>query len=191
MRDPVRYRFGPFVLEPALRRLRRDSNEVALPPKAFDLLVLLVRSRDRVLTKLDLLDDVWRHTAVTDNTVAQRIREIREALDDNARRPRYVRTVSRVGYRFVGEVTEDVIASQERQAPGVGQARDSLARPADASGLGHVRWANRSRTAMRGGRVASAPGPAGSRRSPLTIVRARQDVFNVGLLPDKRSARKP
>src|SRR5687768_6061521 len=106
MPDSARYRFGPFLLEPALRRLLHDSNEVALPPKAFDLLVLLVRSRDRVLTKLDLLDDVWRRTAVTENTVAQRIREIREALDGNAQRPRYVRTVWRVVYRFVGDVTE-------------------------------------------------------------------------------------
>src|SRR5262245_42326930 len=103
----ARYRFGPFLLEPALRRLLRDSAEIALPPKAFDVLVLLVGTRHRVLTKQELLDAVWPETAVSENTLTQRIREIREALADDAQEPRYVRTISRVGYRFVAEVTEE------------------------------------------------------------------------------------
>jgi hypothetical protein len=69
--------------------------------------VLLVRARGRVLTTHELLDVVWRGTSVLDNTVTQRIREIREALGDEARNSRYVRTISRVGYRFVGEVTSE------------------------------------------------------------------------------------
>jgi DNA-binding winged helix-turn-helix (wHTH) protein len=87
MPETVRYRFGPFLLEPSLWRLLRDSAEIALPPKAFDILVLLVRARDRVLTKQELLDAVWQDTAVTDNTLSQRIREIREALEDDAQEP--------------------------------------------------------------------------------------------------------
>ena len=107
MSGTVCYRFGPFVLEPDLRRLLRDSDEIALPPKAFDVLVLLVRARHRVLTKHELLDVVWRGTNVLDNTLTQRIREIREALGDEARNSRYVRTISRVGFRFVAEVTSE------------------------------------------------------------------------------------
>jgi DNA-binding winged helix-turn-helix (wHTH) protein len=107
MSDTGRYRFGPFALEPDLRRLLRDSVEIALPPKAFDILVLLVRGRDRVLTKQNLMDVVWPGASVLENTLAQRIREIRKALGDEAREPRYIRTVSRAGYRFVGEVREE------------------------------------------------------------------------------------
>ena len=92
MPDSDRYRFGPFLLEPAIRRLLHDSAEITLPPKAFDILVLLVRARDRVLSKQELLDAVWPDTAVTENTLTQRIKEIREALEDDAQEPRYVRT---------------------------------------------------------------------------------------------------
>jgi Tol biopolymer transport system component/DNA-binding winged helix-turn-helix (wHTH) protein len=117
MPDAARYRFGPFRLEPATRRLLRDSGEVTLPPKAFDLLVLLVRAHDRVLTKQELLDAVWPDTAVTENTLTQRVKEIREALGDEAQEPRYVGTVSRVGYRFVAEVTEERAEAAAPTAP--------------------------------------------------------------------------
>ena len=109
MSDASRYRFGPFLLEPALRRLLRDSSEITLPPKAFDILVLLVRTRDRVLSRRELLNSVWQDTAVIENTLTQRIREIREALGDDTREPRYVRTVSRVGYRFIADVVEETV----------------------------------------------------------------------------------
>ena len=63
-----------------------------------------------MLTKQELLDAVWPETAVTENTLTQRIREIREALGDEAQEPRFVRTLARVGYRFVGEVREEPAA---------------------------------------------------------------------------------
>jgi TolB-like protein/DNA-binding winged helix-turn-helix (wHTH) protein/Tfp pilus assembly protein PilF len=106
MPDPLRYRFGPFTLDPASFRLDRDSNEVPLTPKAFDLLVLLVRERRRGLTKTELFDAVWPDTAVTENTLTQRIKEIREALGDNSHEPIYIRTIPRVGFQFIAEVVE-------------------------------------------------------------------------------------
>lgn len=112
MRDPAtRYRFGPFVLDPAIRQLARDATPVTLPRKAFDILVLLVRTRDRVLAKQELFDTIWTDTAVTENTLTQRVREIREALGDDAQEPRWVKTVSCVGYRFIGDVAEESPAS--------------------------------------------------------------------------------
>jgi TolB-like protein/DNA-binding winged helix-turn-helix (wHTH) protein/Tfp pilus assembly protein PilF len=116
MPDVARYRFGPFLLEPALRRLMREGSEITLPPKAFDLLVVLVRARDRVLPKQALLDAVWPDTAVTENTLTQRIREIRDALGDDAQDSRYLKTVSRVGYRFVGNVVEESSATPDGAA---------------------------------------------------------------------------
>lgn len=108
MPDVIRYRFGPFVLHPAIRQLTGDNGPIALPPKAFDTLALLVRARERVVPKQDILDAIWPETAVIENTLTQRIREIREALGDDAQEPRWVKTVSRVGYRFIGDVVEEV-----------------------------------------------------------------------------------
>jgi DNA-binding winged helix-turn-helix (wHTH) protein len=130
MSDTARYRFGPFLLEPALRRLRRDSGEVTLPPKAFDILVLLSRTRERVLTKQELLDAVWPETAVTENTLTQRIKEIRDALGDGAQEPRYVGTVSRVGYRFVAEVSEEPSVPAQGHEPVTDRLPASLGEPA-------------------------------------------------------------
>ena len=107
----IRYRFGPFVLDPAIRQLARETTPIPLPPKAFDILVLLVRRRERVISKQELLDAIWPDTAVIENTLTQRIREIRDALGDDAQEPQWVKTASRVGYRFIGEVVEETIAA--------------------------------------------------------------------------------
>jgi TolB-like protein/DNA-binding winged helix-turn-helix (wHTH) protein/Flp pilus assembly protein TadD len=106
MPAPVRCQFGPFVLDLASFRLLRGTSEVPLTPKAFEILALLVRERHRALTKQELFDAVWPDTAVTENTLTQRIKEIREALGDRAQEPAYVRTVPRVGFQFVADVRE-------------------------------------------------------------------------------------
>ena len=109
---PPLYRFGEFTLDPGAFRLARGTADVPLTHKAFELLVLLVRERQRGLTKRELLDTLWLDTAVTENTLTQRIREIREALDDSPQEPRYIRTIARVGYQFVGDVTEEIAAPE-------------------------------------------------------------------------------
>ena len=103
----IRYRFGPFVLDPAARQLARETTPIPLPPKAFDILVLLVRRRERVISKQELLDAIWPDTAVIENTLTQRIREIRDALGDDAQEPQWLKTASRIGYRFIGAVVEE------------------------------------------------------------------------------------
>jgi hypothetical protein len=65
----TRFRFRPFALDPAIRQLARDATPVTLPPKAFDVLVLLVSNRNRVVGKQELLDAVWPDTAVIENTL--------------------------------------------------------------------------------------------------------------------------
>ena len=80
MRQSSVFRFGDFVLDASQRRLLRSGEDVDLPPKTFDLLLHLLQHRDRVLTKDELLEAVWRDVNVVENTLAQRIREIREAL---------------------------------------------------------------------------------------------------------------
>ena len=98
------FRFGEFALDCAQRRLLRSGQDVYLPPKTFELLHHLLRNRGRVLTKDELLEAVWPDVNVVENTLAQRIREIREALGDGAHGARFIKTVPRVGYQFMAEL---------------------------------------------------------------------------------------
>ncbi|MGE3470117.1 MAG: transcriptional regulator, partial [Vicinamibacterales bacterium] len=108
MSAPVRYRFGAFVLSPRRRVLTRDGRAVPLIPKYFDVLLLLVRRRDEAVSKGEIFDDVWRDVVVSDGALSQAVRTLRRVLEDEARDPRYIRTVSRHGYQFVwAEVVEE------------------------------------------------------------------------------------
>jgi DNA-binding winged helix-turn-helix (wHTH) protein/TolB-like protein len=100
------FRFGDFVLDESQRRLLRSGEDVYLPPKTFELLLHLLQNRGRVLTKAELLEAVWPDVNVVENTLAQRIREIREALGDGAHGARFIKTVPRVGYQFTTELEE-------------------------------------------------------------------------------------
>ncbi len=98
---PVRYRFGAFVLSPRGRMLTRDGQAVPLIPKYFDVLHLLVERRADAVAKAEIFAAVWSDVIVTDGALAQAVRTLRRALDDDSREPRYIRTVSRHGYQFV------------------------------------------------------------------------------------------
>src|SRR5262245_52184964 len=101
------FRFGDFVLDTTQRRLLRSGEDVYLPPKTFDLLLYLLRNQGRVIAKDELIEAVWPDVNVVENTLAQRIREIREALGDGAQDARFIKTVPRVGYQFIVEPDDD------------------------------------------------------------------------------------
>ena len=101
----MRHVFGDHVLDEALRELRRRGDVVGLEPQVFDLLAYLIRERDRVVTKDDLLANVWG-AAVSESTLTGRINAARKALGDNGEKQRLIRTVPRKGFRFVGEVSD-------------------------------------------------------------------------------------
>jgi DNA-binding winged helix-turn-helix (wHTH) protein len=105
----ARYRFSEFVLSPRRRVLTRDGHEQPLIPRYFDLLVFLVEHRHEAVHRRDIFDRVWSDVVVSDSALSQAIRTIRRTLDDDSREPRFIRTVSRHGYRFVydGVVEED------------------------------------------------------------------------------------
>jgi DNA-binding winged helix-turn-helix (wHTH) protein/tetratricopeptide (TPR) repeat protein len=94
-------RFDRFELDEANARLLRDGTAVALPPTPFAVLCALVRQPGSLLTTSALLDEVWGHQFVTDSVLRTAISELRTALDDDARKPRFIETVSRRGYRFI------------------------------------------------------------------------------------------
>lgn len=100
----MRTRFGSLTLDTDARQLLRGSEVVPLSPKAFDLLALLVEHRPRALSKGELHDRLWPGTFVTESNLAGLVAEIRRAVQDDARTPRFVRTVQRFGYAFAGAV---------------------------------------------------------------------------------------
>jgi DNA-binding winged helix-turn-helix (wHTH) protein len=108
------YRFARFQLDPRTRRLLRDGQETHLSPKAFDLLNVLVENRGRAVSRAELLERVWPSTFVLDTNLASVIAEIRRVLDDSAEDPRFVRTMHRFGYWFVGSVAQENVDVLER-----------------------------------------------------------------------------
>jgi TolB-like protein/DNA-binding winged helix-turn-helix (wHTH) protein/Flp pilus assembly protein TadD len=100
------YSFGEFTLDLDGGFLRRSGEEVALRPKAFQILTYLVEHHGRLVTKDTLTEAVWRDAAVTDNSLTQCLVEIRRALGDEAQQ--LVRTVARRGYLFAASVTSSV-----------------------------------------------------------------------------------
>ena len=97
----VHLRFDRFELDEAEARLTCAGEPVALAPKPFAVLCALTRKPDKLVTKNELLDAVWGHRFVTESVLKSAISEVRAALGDDPKRPRYIETVSRRGYRFI------------------------------------------------------------------------------------------
>ena len=96
--------FGDFELDDGLFELRREGRVVKLPPKTFDLLLYLVRHRDRVVSKSELLDRLWSGEHVTEAVLPTNVSAARAALGDSRERPGMIQTVHGRGYRFVAAV---------------------------------------------------------------------------------------
>jgi len=103
----VRVRFGPFAIDSDTRQLLRGDREIHLSPKAFDLLWFLIEHRPKVVDKSRLHAHIWPDTFVVDANLNVLVGEIRKALDEDARRPRLLRTAHGVGYAFSGDATEE------------------------------------------------------------------------------------
>jgi DNA-binding winged helix-turn-helix (wHTH) protein/predicted ATPase len=99
--------FDPFSLDPANERLWRGSRAIRLRPKAFAVLEYLLGRPGQLVTKETLLDAVWQGTFVGEAVLKVAIRQIREALDDDPKSPRFIETAHRRGYRFVGHIEGD------------------------------------------------------------------------------------
>lgn len=103
----VIFRFEDFALDLDRRELRRDGAPVAVEPQVFDLLAFLIRNRERVVSKDDLVAHVWHGRIVSDSTLTSRITSARQAIGDSGGAQRLIRTIARKGIRFVGEVIEE------------------------------------------------------------------------------------
>jgi len=114
--DPIRLRFDDFELDEANAWLLRNGKAVALAPTPFNLLCALARQPDALLTKDALLDAVWGHRFVTESVLKTAISDLRTALGDDAREPRFIKTVPRRGYRFIAATA---VATMPPQAPAI------------------------------------------------------------------------
>jgi len=102
----VVYFFEGHSLDPARRELRRGGDVVAVEPQVFDLLEYLIRHRDRVVSKDDLLAAIWKGRIVSESTLSSRITAVRQAVGDSGEHQRLIHTVPRKGLRFVASVRE-------------------------------------------------------------------------------------
>lgn len=116
----------------ALFELRRDGERVPLEPQAFDVLLHLVRNRDRVVAKEELMDSVWGGRFVTEAAVTSRIKQIRRALGDDGQQQRVIRTVHGRGYHFVASVEPPLEPRGDPGSPSTVLDRESLSSGADA-----------------------------------------------------------
>jgi TolB-like protein/Tfp pilus assembly protein PilF len=99
--------FGDYVLDVDRRELRRGPDLVAVEPQVFDLLVYLLRHRDRVVSKDDLIQGVWHGRVVSESTLTSRINAARKAIGDSGEQQALIRTIARKGLRFVGDVRHE------------------------------------------------------------------------------------
>src|SRR6266852_6886307 len=109
MRDQqLLYLFEDFVLDTDQRELRRGPTVVPIAPMAFDFLEFLIRNRERVLTKDDLIASIWCGRIVSESAFSACINAARSAINDTGEEQRLIRTVPRKGMRFVVEVREEL-----------------------------------------------------------------------------------
>ena len=119
------YEFGPYRIDVALSRLERGGDVITIPPRAFDLLLLLARNQHRVMSKTELMEALWPKTFVEEANLTQHVYTLRKALGERPGGAPYIETVPRRGYRLA-----DVREVQSDQA-----ARASSPAPADAPSL--------------------------------------------------------
>ena len=106
------YLFGDCTLDTDRRELRRESVIIEIEPQVFDLLEFLIRQRDRVVSRDDVLEAVWQGRIVSESTLSSRINAARAAIGDDGVGQRLIRTLPRKGLRFVGEVREEQVAAR-------------------------------------------------------------------------------
>lgn len=144
------YAFGPYVLDVTERRLRRGDQIVALPPKAHDVLVVLLRRAGTLVTKRELLDLVWNDVAVEEGVLSVYVSALRKSLADDPGRPVYIDTVPRSGYRFSAPVTRPLAGAEQismKWPVGVLPARPELS---ELIGRGRACLMSASRSALPG-----------------------------------------
>lgn len=118
VQSPEKYQFEEFQLDVLRRRLLNGDKPITLNPKAFDMLLVLVKNCGKLLSKNDLFEMVWEDQIVEESNLTVNMSQIRRALGEKANQPRFITTVSGQGYRFLATVreifAENVLVVQEK-----------------------------------------------------------------------------
>jgi DNA-binding winged helix-turn-helix (wHTH) protein len=153
----MRLRFGRFVLDTATRELAAEGRDVHLAPKAFDLLELLVERRPAAVPRAEIGKRVWGGTHVSETSLANLVGELRKALDDTGRPPKWIRTVHAFGYAFCGEAAVEGAASPSGEAYRLILDRREIALAAGENLLGReagaVAWLDSASVSRRHARI--------------------------------------
>ena len=122
----LNFRFSDFEINIARQELRRAGAIVHIEPQVFDLLVHLVRNRDRIVSKDELIDAIWHGRTVSEATLSSRISAARRALGDSGQDQSLIRTLHKRGFRFVGDVDDGssvpAAVAIEKAPPSAGDA---------------------------------------------------------------------
>jgi DNA-binding winged helix-turn-helix (wHTH) protein len=121
------FHFDEFTLDVRERRLLRGTEAVRVSPKAYDVLVALVRQRGRLVTKEELLKGLWPKSFVEEGSLNVYVSALRKALGEDAHRPIYIETVARSGYRFIAAVRCDPAEGKPEKS----SAASAKARPVE------------------------------------------------------------
>ena len=120
------YQFADCSLDVERQELRRGAELVDVEPQVLDLLQYLIRNRERLVSKDDLIEHVWHGRIVSESTLTSRITAARQAIGDSGDQQRLIRTIARKGIRFVGEVRSD------QSSPAGGSATSAMSFSLDA-----------------------------------------------------------
>lgn len=100
------YRFEGVELDPSQGCLKMNGEQIYIRQKLLQVLVYLIEQRHRVVTKEEMIENLWEGAAITDDALVQSIKELRRSLGDDPRHPRFIKTFPKAGYRFVASVEE-------------------------------------------------------------------------------------
>lgn len=125
------YRFDDVEVDISRECVSLKGEERHLRHKAFQVLVYLLESCDRLISKNELIDHAWQNTAVTDDVLVQCVKEIRRAIGDDTRRPRYIKTVPKSGYRFIGLLNQypETLLHEDTGGAGFGAEKELESEP--------------------------------------------------------------
>ena len=122
-RDGPAFRFANFEIDVARQELRREGDRIPIEPQVFDLLVYLVRNRNRIVTREELIDAVWNGRVISEATLSSRVSAVRRVIGDNGNDQSLVRTHHKRGFRFVGRVED---AQQSCEVPAANRVQQQV-----------------------------------------------------------------
>ena len=126
-------RFADVSIDVAAHEVRRSGDLVEVQPQVLAVLVHLIEQRERVVPKEELLDSIWQHRFVTESALTSRIKSVRQAIGDNGRDQRMIRTVHGKGYRFVAALDEHDNVSTRAEPGGYPQRPEQVHLPAQST----------------------------------------------------------